>query len=96
MCGGPLSTPGEKVIGRHEDCPSGADEEIFETLRAWRAEASREAGVPAYIVFSDATLMALAEALPADRNELLDVPGVGPVKVERYGVQLLAVIDAFR
>ena len=96
VCGGPLSTPGEKVIGRHEDCPSGADEEIFETLRAWRAEASREAGVPAYIVFSDATLMALAEALPADRNELLDVPGVGPVKVERYGAQLLAVIDAFR
>ncbi len=96
VCGGPLNTPAEKVLGRHEDCPSGADEEVFETLRAWRSEVAREAQVPAYIVFSDATLMAIAESLPQDEGELLDVSGVGPVKVERYGAGLLAVLSGFR
>ena len=96
VCGRPLGTPSEKVLGRHEDCPSGADEEVFETLRAWRSEIAAEANVPAYIIFSDATLMAVAEALPRDEPELLDVPGIGPVKVERYGPQLLAVLDSFR
>lgn len=96
VCGKPLNNASEKVLGRHEDCPSGVDEEVFETLRAWRGEISRAAGVPAYIVFSDATLMAVAEALPRDDTELLDVPGIGPVKVERYGTELLAVLDSFR
>ncbi|AGF71786.1 ATP-dependent DNA helicase UvrD2 [Corynebacterium halotolerans] len=96
VCGHPLDTPAEKVLGRHEDCPSGADEEVFETLRAWRGEVAREANVPAYIVFSDATLMAIAEALPGDESELLDVSGVGPVKVERYGAGLLEALSNFR
>ncbi|RNE48728.1 ATP-dependent DNA helicase UvrD2 [Corynebacterium alimapuense] len=96
VCGQGLATPADKVLGRHEDCPAGADAEIFETLRSWRADAAREAKVPAYIVFSDATLMAVAEAMPSDEAELLDVSGVGPVKVDRYGEQLLGVLDSFR
>ena len=96
VCGRPLGTPAEKVLGRHEDCPSGADEEVFETLRAWRSEIAAEANVPAYIIFSDATLTAIAETLPRDERELLAVPGVGPVKVERYGAGLLAVLAEFR
>lgn len=96
VCGKPLLVPGEKVLGRHEECPSGADEQVFETLRAWRAEVAREEKVPPYIIFSDATLMAAAEALPSDENELLDVSGIGPVKVERYGAGLLGVLHQFR
>ena len=77
---------------RCEDCPSDADSEVFETLRSWRAEVARELQTPAYIVFSDATLMAVAESMPTSVEELLGISGIGPVKVERFGEELLAVI----
>ncbi|MBI9001626.1 ATP-dependent DNA helicase UvrD2 [Corynebacterium sp. CCM 9185] len=93
VCGSPLESPQEKVLRRCIDCPGGADDELFEQLRAWRAETAREDQVPAYIVFSDATLMAIAEAMPADERELLGVSGVGPVKVDKYGGQVLAIIN---
>ena len=96
VCGNPLDTPQDKALGRHVDCPSGADEQIFATLRTWRSDLAREANVPAYIIFSDATLTAIAETLPRDERELLAAPGVGPVKVERYGAGLLAVLAEFR
>lgn len=96
VCGQPLDTPAEKVLGRHDDCPSGADEAVFDTLRAWRSEVARENNVPAYLIFSDATLMAVAEAAPRDEPELLDVPGIGPVKAERFGADLLSLLDSFR
>ena len=70
------------------------DRGLFEALRTWRASAAREQGVPAYVVFSDATLAAIAEARPSEPAELLAVPGIGPVKVERFGAQLLALIAA--
>ncbi|MDR7328724.1 ATP-dependent helicase [Corynebacterium guangdongense] len=95
-CGHPLATPAEKILGRHETCPSDADEEVFAALRAWRAEASRVENVPAYIVFTDAVLMALAEAMPADQRELLNVPGIGPAKQAKYGDDLLAILNQFR
>ncbi|MCX7540498.1 ATP-dependent DNA helicase UvrD2 [Corynebacterium antarcticum] len=93
VCGAPLESPQEKVLRRCIDCPGGADDGIFEQLRAWRAETAREDQVPAYIVFSDATLMAIAEAMPADERELLGVSGVGPVKVDKYGGQVLAIVN---
>ncbi|AKK08112.1 ATP-dependent DNA helicase UvrD2 [Corynebacterium testudinoris] len=96
VCGQPLDTPAERVLGRHDDCPSGADEAVFDTLRAWRSEVARENNVPAYLIFSDATLMAVAEAAPRDEPELLDVPGIGPVKAERFGADLLSLLDSFR
>jgi DNA helicase-2/ATP-dependent DNA helicase PcrA len=49
--------------------------------------------VPAYIVFSDATLKAIAEMRPGSKAEMLDVPGVGPAKLERYGAAFLAALD---
>src|SRR5690606_36869391 len=61
------------------------DAELFERLRALRKRLADEAGVPAYIVFSDATLKALAELRPGSEGELLEVPGIGPAKLERYG-----------
>ncbi|MEZ2121468.1 MULTISPECIES: ATP-dependent DNA helicase UvrD2 [unclassified Corynebacterium] len=93
VCGTELESPAEKVLRRCLDCPGGADDELFEQLRAWRAETAREEQVPAYIVFSDATLMAIAEAMPTDERELLGVSGVGPVKVDKYGGQVLGIIN---
>jgi superfamily II DNA helicase RecQ len=65
---------------------------LFERLRQWRAEAARAAGVPAYVVFHDTTLAAIAAARPGSAAELADVPGVGPAKLERYGDGLLKVV----
>ncbi|MFC6356725.1 DNA helicase RecQ [Luethyella okanaganae] len=68
--------------------------ELFETLRAWRAEQAREQGVPAYIVFGDATLRAVAAAAPTTVGELDGITGIGAKKLEAYGEQLIAVVMA--
>jgi ATP-dependent DNA helicase RecQ len=61
-------------------------------LRAWRLDRSRDDGVPAFVVFSDATLRELASRQPRTPRELAGVKGFGPIKVERYGDDLLEVI----
>ncbi|MCE7031126.1 DNA helicase RecQ [Lysobacter sp. GX 14042] len=61
----------------------------FEALRRWRAGAAREQNVPAYVIFHDATLRAIAEAAPDDLDALGQVPGIGAVKLERYGEDVL-------
>jgi ATP-dependent DNA helicase RecQ len=65
---------------------------VFEALRAWRAEVARAQQVPAYVVFSDATLAELALARPRDEEALLEVKGVGPRKLEAYGTALLRIL----
>ena len=69
-----------------------ADPEVLEALKAWRASTARESGVPAYVVFHDTTLAAVAEAKPRDRAALLALPGIGPVKAQRYGDALLSLL----
>ena len=61
----------------------------FEALRRWRAETAREQNVPAYVIFHDATLRSIAEAAPDDLDALAQVPGIGAVKLERYGEDVL-------
>ncbi|ACG72120.1 ATP-dependent DNA helicase, RecQ family [Anaeromyxobacter sp. K] len=73
-----------------------ADVELFEALRAWRAGEAKERGVPAYVVFSDATLAEIALQRPAGEDALLDVKGVGPRKLEEFGAALLALVRAHR
>ena len=70
----------------------GADPTLFQALKAWRAAMAKRSGVPAYVIFHDTTLAALAQAKPRDRSGLLAVPGLGPVKAERYGADVLAVL----
>ncbi|MFF1632821.1 DNA helicase RecQ [Leifsonia sp. NPDC058248] len=71
-----------------------ADQPLFEELRAWRAEQARTQGVPAYIVFGDATLRAIASARPASLGDLDGITGIGAKKREAYGEGLLAVVAA--
>ena len=73
---------------------SGADAELVERLRRWRSEEARRRGVPAYVIFHDTTLAALAAARPADRRALLAVRGLGPAKLEAYGDALLELLAA--
>jgi DNA helicase-2/ATP-dependent DNA helicase PcrA len=69
-----------------------ADGPLLERLRKWRLERSKADGVPAYVVFHDATLAEIADRKPRTRLELLDVPGIGPAKLDRYGDEVLAVV----
>lgn len=74
----------------------GSDLELFEALRGTRAEIARGMNVPPYVVFPDTTLIALAKMRPDDADDLLDVPGIGQSKKERFGEQFLEVIRTFR
>ena len=73
---------------------SGGDEALFERLRAWRAATARAHGVPAYVIFTDATLRAIARDRPSTPEALRAIPGVGAVKFERFATALLACIGA--
>jgi DNA helicase-2/ATP-dependent DNA helicase PcrA len=68
------------------------DPEVFAALKEWRSTAARAANVPAYVIFHDTTLAAVAELRPMTRDALLAVPGLGPVKADRYGDALLRVV----
>jgi len=68
------------------------DEELFQRLRSLRKELADRQGVPAYIVFSDKVLVEMAARRPRGASDLLDVPGVGPAKLERYGAAFLEEI----
>ncbi|MEU6245443.1 DNA helicase RecQ [Streptomyces sp. NPDC047024] len=66
---------------------------VFEALRAWRAEQAKEQGVPAYVIFHDATLREIATARPASVRELGTIGGVGEKKLATYGEGVLAVLN---
>mgnify|MGYP001225630816 FL=1 len=71
-----------------------ADRELFERLRAWRAETAKAASVPAYVVFPDTTLAAIAQHRPATLDALFAISGVGAKKLETYGDAVLEVVAA--
>jgi DNA helicase II / ATP-dependent DNA helicase PcrA len=93
-CGVPLATAAQRTAGRCADCPPRYDEQLYTALRDWRAATAGEAGVPAYVVFTDATLEAIAERRPARVEDLVGIPGVGAVKLDRYGPGAVAVVQA--
>ena len=73
---------------------TGAEAELFEQLRAWRAATAKEQGVPAYVVFHDATLRAIATAAPTTIVALGKISGVGAAKLDRYGPGVLETVAA--
>jgi len=73
---------------------SAVDAGLLERLRAWRREQAREQAVPAYVIFHDATLSAIAAAHPRDMADLASIHGIGAVKLERYGPALMALLRA--
>lgn len=82
--------------GRGTDAAVGlvpADPDVVIALRAWRDDAARASGVPAHVLLHDRTLLALASLAPSTLDGLADVPGLGPVKIARYGPTLLALVN---
>jgi len=91
-CGRSLSEAAERKIGRHLDCPATFDDQTMSLLREWRRQEAADQQLPAYCVFTDATLIAIAEARPRSIEELIKVQGLGKTKVDRYGEHLLTII----
>jgi ATP-dependent DNA helicase RecQ len=90
------ATPRTAGKGRSAARPTAAadpaTDALFQRLRQWRLEAARAQGVPPYVIFHDATLLAIAAARPRTRRDLAGLPGVGAAKLERYGEGLLAAV----
>ena len=80
--------------GRGRIVPTGAEAELYERLRAWRADTARERNVPAYVIFHDATLLEIASRKPDSLEALGAVSGIGDRKLEAYGPDLLSLLTA--
>ncbi|MFU8852455.1 ATP-dependent DNA helicase UvrD2 [Micromonospora sp. SL1-18] len=92
ICGATLLAGADRKLGRCPTCPSDLDEELYERLREWRQRVAEAQRVPAYVVFTDATLTALAERKPGRGEELIAIAGIGPRKLGLYGDTVLALV----
>jgi DNA helicase-2/ATP-dependent DNA helicase PcrA len=70
------------------------DEGLLDRLKTWRGDRARELKVPPFVVFTDATLMAIAEQRPVDESALVSISGIGATKLERFGAEILGVVRA--
>ncbi|HET7223740.1 MAG TPA: HRDC domain-containing protein, partial [Rhodanobacteraceae bacterium] len=91
----------QRRAGRRADDASGNrrsldiaphEEPLWNALRDTRAKLAKEQGVPAYVIFHDATLYAMLRERPKDREALAMISGIGALKLERYGARFLAVL----
>lgn len=91
VCGRTLTEAGEIKLTRCETCPSDMDEGVYRRLRDWRETRARQLGQPDFCVFTDKTLVAIAEAVPESETDLARIPGVGARKFRTYGPDVLAI-----
>ena len=92
VCGRTLVGGHEISLGRCSSCPSTYDEVVYERMKAWRYAESQSRSAPAYVIFTDATLVAIVETMPADMPALQAIAGMGPAKLSRYGECVLALL----
>jgi len=95
-CGTFLTSAKERKLKRCASCPAAYDEALFDNLRGWRSEVAHSNSVPAFVIFTDATLMAIAEHQPDSLQGLSKIAGVGRSKLERYGEAVIAVLESHR
>lgn len=70
------------------------EQPLWDELKKLRTQLAKQHGVPPYVIFHDATLLAMLRALPSNETELASISGVGEAKLKRYGRDFLAVINA--
>lgn len=92
ICNKALATPAAIMLNRCETCAADVDTELLVALKDWRLRTATELKVPAYIVFSDNTLTAIAEMLPGDEAALVAIPGIGARKLEQFGSDVLELV----
>jgi DNA helicase-2/ATP-dependent DNA helicase PcrA len=91
VCGRGLIEAAARKLGRCEDCPSSMDHSLYDELFGWRADRAKTEKMPAFVVFTDATLIAIAETRPTDERSLLQIAGIGRVKVDKYGDDVIRI-----
>lgn len=94
VCNSVLTTAPSIMLRRCETCSVDIDEELLGQLKEWRLATARELSVPAYVVFTDNTLIAIAETLPTDDAALVAIPGIGARKLEQFGADVLGLVRA--
>ena len=86
------SGPAAIMLRRCEKCPAEIDEGLLKQLKEWRLRRATAMAVPAFVVFTDNTLIAIAEQLPNDDAALVAIPGIGARKLEQFGPDVLALV----
>jgi DNA helicase-2/ATP-dependent DNA helicase PcrA len=94
VCNTVLTAAPAIMLRRCETCSVDIDDELLAQLKEWRLKISKELSVPAYVVFTDNTLIAIAESLPTDDAALVAIPGIGARKLEQFGADVLALVSA--
>ncbi len=84
--------PASDAPDRHPVSAAG----VADALRAWRIDQARRRGVPPYVILHDRTLDAIASSLPRSRDDLRDLPGIGPAKLAAYGAAILDLVSSVR
>jgi DNA helicase-2/ATP-dependent DNA helicase PcrA len=90
----PAAAPVPSRSKRGSGPPAEVDLKLWEALKSWRTDRATEQKQPAFCVFTDATLVAIATARPADLLELRKLPGVGATKLEKFGPSVLEILRA--
>jgi DNA helicase-2/ATP-dependent DNA helicase PcrA len=96
ICGTTLLSGADRKLGRCAGCPSDIDEQLHQRLLDWRAVTAAAQQIPAYVVFTDATIQAIAERRPSRPEELIAIAGIGPRKLGLYGVAVLSIVAGQR
>ena len=94
VCNAVLTATTAIMLRRCETCAVDVDEELLAQLKEWRLATAKEMSVPAYVVFTDNTLIAIAESLPTDDAALVAIPGIGARKLEQFGADVLELVRA--
>jgi DNA helicase II / ATP-dependent DNA helicase PcrA len=92
ICNNQLTTPAAIMLRRCETCAADIDDELLLQLKDWRLRTAKNLKVPAYVVFTDNTLIAIAELLPSDDAALVAIPGIGARKLEQFGPDVLELV----
>ncbi|MEV0297910.1 ATP-dependent DNA helicase UvrD2 [Nocardia sp. NPDC050710] len=92
VCARPLIGTYATMLGRCRRCPAELDTVLLEALKEWRGEKAEALRVREFVVFTDTTLTAIAEQLPADDKALQAIPGIGAKKIVQYGADVLAIV----
>ena len=86
------ATPAAVMLRRCETCAADIDEALLGALKEWRLRTAQAQQVPAFVVFTDNTLIAIAELLPTDDAALVAIPGIGARKLQQYGPDVLELV----
>ena len=92
VCNAVLTAALAIMLRRCETCSVDIDDKLLARLKEWRLATSKELSVPAYVVFTDNTLIAIAESLPGDDAALVAIPGIGARKLEQFGADVLELV----